>query len=200
MKTIIWDMGGVLLRTEDQSLRRTWEEKLGLQQGQLHDLIFGNDLSRQASIGKASQEDIWFWVQQKLSLTDQEMKDLRSDFFKYDLIDQDLMVYIRSLKQDYTVGMITNAWPDIRFMLTSVWHVADAFESIIVSAEVGIVKPDAAIYHMALEALDTAPGEAVFIDDYIENIRGAEAVGMKGIHFTDREKTIQQLNALLLST
>jgi len=200
MKTVIWDMGGVIVRTEDQSLRHRWEEKLGLQPGKLHDLVFNNELSRKASVGKAVEKDIQEWLKQHLSLDDQEINRLWEDFFEGDCIDQTLMKYIRSLKASYRVGMITNAWPNIRHMLTNVWQVADAFEAIIVSAEVGIVKPDPAIYGLALEALETAPGNAVFIDDFIENINGAEAVGMKGIHFTGREETIMKLNTLLTSS
>jgi len=197
MKAVIWDMGGVLLRTADQSLRREWEQKLGLQEGELHDLVFGNDLSRRASLGQASEEDVWNWVQGRLSLDDQKLADLRRDFFLHDLIDSQLVDFIRALKEEYTVGMITNAWPNIRHMLTAVWGVADAFEKIIVSAEEGLVKPDPAIYKLALAALDIAPADAVFVDDFIENVDGARAVGMRAVHFTGREDAIRQLGSML---
>ena len=197
MKAVFWDMGGVLLRTEDQSPRRSWEQKLGLEPGQLHDLVFGSEISRAASIGKASEEDIWLRVQQQLTLSDSDLQALRHDFFKNDVMDPVLMDYIRTLGDRYRVGMITNAWPNIRHMLTDIWHTADAFETIIVSAEEGIVKPDPEIYLLALRKLGVSASESIFIDDFIQNIRGAEAVGMHALQFINRDQVLHDLELIL---
>jgi len=197
MKAVIWDMGGVLVRTEDQTRRQAWEQKLGLKPGELHDIVFKNDISDKASRGEASEEEIWKWVQQQLELSEEALTELRSDFFAGDSVDPILLEYIRSLKSGCLTGMITNAWPGIRHWLTEIWKVADAFDSIIVSAEVGLIKPGPEIYHLALDQLGVLPGEAVFIDDLIENIHGAEAVGMKAVLFTTREDALNQLADLL---
>ena len=45
------------------------------------------------------------------------------------------------------------------------------------------MKPKAEIYLLALEQLKVSPSEAVFVDDFIENVIGAQAVGMSAIHF-----------------
>lgn len=58
------------------------------------------------------------------------------------------------------------------------------FDVVIVSCEVGVCKPDQAIYRICLERLDVAAGRALFVDDRIENLRGAEAVGVQTFHFT----------------
>jgi epoxide hydrolase-like predicted phosphatase len=67
----------------------------------------------------------------------------------------------------------------------------------IVSAEVGVMKPDARIYRIALEKLGVAPAEAVLLDDFPKNVEGARAVGMAAIHFTRPEQALDELKRLL---
>jgi len=57
------------------------------------------------------------------------------------------------------------------------------FEDIVVSGTVGMRKPEAEIYLHALARFGLAPHEALFVDDLLENVRAAEAVGIVGHHF-----------------
>ncbi len=59
----------------------------------------------------------------------------------------------------------------------------DWFEIIILSGEVGIVKPDPVIYHILLEKIKRNANECLFIDDAPENIETANSLGFKTIHF-----------------
>jgi 2-haloacid dehalogenase len=61
------------------------------------------------------------------------------------------------------------------------------------------MKPDAGIYRIALEKLSVAPQEAVLLDDFIENVKGAQAAGMQAIHFTQPEPALKELQKLLAS-
>ena len=61
----------------------------------------------------------------------------------------------------------------------------DRFRAILVSGDEKLVKPNAAIYRLALSRFGVAAGDAVFVDDRADNVAGAEAVGMTGIVFTD---------------
>ncbi len=58
------------------------------------------------------------------------------------------------------------------------------FRDIVVSGDERILKPDPAIYRLLLDRNGLAASSCVFIDDSEKNVRGAEAVGMKAIHFT----------------
>jgi len=68
-------------------------------------------------------------------------------------------------------------------MLTERWKIADAFDVLVISAEVGIAKPDALIFSLALERLGVSAEEAVFVDDFVENIEAARAYGLHTVHF-----------------
>ena len=74
---------------------------------------------------------------------------------------------------------------------------AHFFEVIIISAEVGITKPNTEIYKKALEALSIAPSEAIFIDDNPNNTQGARKCGIDAIEFTGFENLHQSLNHAL---
>ena len=194
---VLWDLGGVILKTTDTSHREAWEKQFDLEPWGLEKLVFGNKVSRQASGGEASVDEIWKYVQDQLELVDEDMADFKKDFFAGDEIDQDLMNFIRSIKKIMKSGMITNAWPGMRHYIEDVWNIANAFDVIVVSAEVKLVKPHPEIYNLALVQLELNPEETIFIDDFIENVQGAEAIGMTGIHFVSTDDVVAKLRGLL---
>lgn len=72
----------------------------------------------------------------------------------------------------------------------------DAFDAVVLSGVVGFAKPDAEIYRLAARRLGLEPGECVFVDDLRRNVDGAVAAGMVGIHHSDIESTVVELQAL----
>ncbi|MCJ7707703.1 MAG: hypothetical protein MUO38_08815, partial [Anaerolineales bacterium] len=76
IRAIIWDLGGVLLRTEDGSARLRWEERLGLQPGSLERLLFDNEVAQQASVGLATADQVWTWLLRRLDLPESDRQAL----------------------------------------------------------------------------------------------------------------------------
>ena len=66
-----------------------------------------------------------------------------------------------------------------------------------ISAEVGLHKPQPEIYRLAAERVGAEPGDCVFVDDLRENCEGAEAVGMTAVLHRDADATIAALEGLL---
>lgn len=126
----------------------------------------------------------------------EEWTTIRNDFFAGDIVDRDLLNFLRSLRGTHKTGLISNNWSDLRDYLVRE-KMIDAFDHIIISAEVGVAKPDARIFQIALDEAGVRPEEAVFVDDFYVNIEGCEKVGMKGIHFKDTQLVLQQLKQLL---
>lgn len=96
--------------------------------------------------------------------------------------------------------MITNAWDTIRHYMETRWHIADAFDVLVISAEEHLAKPDARIYQLALTRLGVQPQESVFVDDMEVNVLGAKAVGMHAILFRSTPQILADLGALLEET
>jgi epoxide hydrolase-like predicted phosphatase len=196
IKAVIWDIGGVIMRTEDPTPRDELTKDLGVTREYLNELIWGGEMGTKAQIGEVSPEEIWSYVRSELKLTPGEFPDLRERFFGGDVLDIQLVDFIRSIQLHYKIGIISNAWQGIAGSLVE-WGIDDAFEMVVGSGDVGIMKPDPRIYQIALERLNVEPHEAVFVDDFIENIHGARQLGIHAVHFRDRTQTIQELAKLL---
>jgi putative hydrolase of the HAD superfamily len=182
IRAVIFDIGGVLVRTEDQEPRRKWERRFGLPEWGLADLVFNCPASRRASVGQATRHEVWAEVARRLSLTPAELEELKVDFWRGDVWDAGLLTFIRSLRPRYKTGILSNAWPDAREAVKA--HVnGEAFDVIVISGEEGVEKPDPEIYRRALERLKVTPAEAVFVDDMPVNVEAARALGMHGMQF-----------------
>jgi epoxide hydrolase-like predicted phosphatase len=196
IRAVYFDFGGVLVRTEFQAPRQHLAERLGLEYEDLIRIVFESETARQASLGLIDEQTHWEATLRALRLPADGRQALTDAFFGGDVVDRALIAFLRSLRPQYKVGLISNAWSGLRDYITAQGF-ADAFDAMIISAEVGLIKPEAAIYRLALESLGVQPAEAVFVDDFIENIEGARAIGMHAIHFQQPEQALEDLKSLL---
>jgi len=197
IKAVIWDIGGVIARTEDKGPRNQLAADLGISRDRLNDLVFGGLKGTQAQLGEITVEELWAYVHHELNLLPDEFTDLRDRFFGGDIIDYQIIDYIREINQNYKMAILSNAWDDLREVLTYQWEIVDAFDSITISGEEGVKKPAPTIFYISLNKLGVAPAEAVFIDDFIENIHSAANLGIHTIHFTSPDKALKDLELIL---
>jgi len=81
-------------------------------------------------------------------------------------------------------------WPSFRDKHA---HLFDRFRDVVVSGDEKLVKPDPAIYRLALDRFGLAPREAVFVDDNRDNVAAAAALGIAAVHFTDVDALRREL-------
>ena len=197
IQAVIWDLGGVLLRTEDYAPRQGLAQRYGMSLDEIEGFVFSGDSGDRAQLGEISADQHWENLRHKLGLTTTEMREFQEAFWGGDQLDTELVEYIRQLRKRYKTGLLSNAFSDLRRLVTDIWQFADAFDEMIISAEVGLVKPDPRIYRLALERLGVAPEAAVFIDDLRRNVVGAQAVNLHTIHFENPQQARQELEYLL---
>ncbi|OQY43898.1 MAG: hypothetical protein B6242_13770 [Anaerolineaceae bacterium 4572_78] len=191
LKAIIFDFGGVLLRTHDHSYRTRWDDKVGLLHGEFENYIFNSDVGVQAQLGQVTWQVIWMEAQKRFHLSDEESHQAQRDFFRGDTLDTDLVDDIRHLKEHYLIGLLSNThYPNGNTLLRE-HNLNILFDFSVTSAEVGIMKPDPQIYHIVLERGGISAHQALFIDDSLSNIQTAKKLGMKTIHFTN-PKTVRE--------
>ena len=195
----MFDLGGVIVRTEYQAPRQHLAERFGMDYDDMDRIVFGggaNGSAARATLGEISEEEHWQNVMKVLKRPASERERIRAEFFAGDVVDRTILDFLRSIKPKYKTGLISNAWSGLRkYILHEKFD--DAFEYMIISAEVRAAKPDPKIYQIALEQLQVKANEAVFVDDFIENIEACKKAGMKGILFKDPESAIKQVKALL---
>ncbi|MCX7855727.1 MAG: HAD family phosphatase [Anaerolineae bacterium] len=181
MRAVVWDWGGVLMRTMDVRPRMAWERRLRLHPGGLADVVFGSPAWDQAQRGEASVDDLWAEVADRLGIGEADLSALRRDFWAGDRLDEELVGLIRELRRaGIRNGLLSNHIPEVRQFLGDLEPLLDA---VVISGEEGVLKPDPAIYRIALERLGVAPEEAVFVDDWKPNVEGARQLGMVGVLF-----------------
>ena len=90
-------------------------------------------------------------------------------------------------------GLVSNSWSTGHYDRDLL---AELFDAVVISGEVGLNKPEPEIYELAAERVETEPGACLFIDDLRENCEAAEAVGMRAIRHREPGQTIAELAEL----
>lgn len=181
IEAIIFDVGGVLVRTADHSGRAVWEKRLGLASGGAEAVVLNSEMGHRAQRGEITNEALWNWVGKFLELGD-ELPAFRQDFWRGDLVDEKLVALIRKLRRSYKLAIISNA-TDALLETLAVYSLLDEFDLVVGSAYEGVMKPNRLIYERTLVRLESAAEKSVFIDDAPANVAGARALGMNAILF-----------------
>ncbi|MEA4910166.1 MAG: HAD family phosphatase [Anaerolineaceae bacterium] len=197
IKAVIWDMGGVIMRTQDPEPRSKLAERYGLTRAGLEKIIFGSDSAQLAEAGKITGEQHWRNMSAQFSLDEVGLADFQTSFWGGDRADGELVEYIRSLRPQYRTALLSNAWSTARLEISQAYDVLDAFDLSIFSAEVNLAKPDPAIFRLAIERLGILPQEAIFVDDFIANVEAAARLGIHAVQFHNTAQAHGDVDALL---
>jgi 2-haloacid dehalogenase len=112
------------------------------------------------------------------------------------LIPETVDILHRLKKAGYRLYGLTN-WSAEKFSLIKEKYEAfHLFEDIVVSGEVGLVKPDPAIFRLLLQKIHRQPDECLVIDDSLENIEAAQKMGFVTHHFTSPASLEVELHQL----
>ncbi len=104
---------------------------------------------------------------------------------------------IRELRREgYRTGILTNNVRDWREEWTASIPM-DLFDVVVDSSEVGLRKPDPAIFHLVCSRLGVTPDQAVFLDDSPGHVRAAEALGLHGVVFANPVDGLAALDEIL---
>ncbi|MBI4983324.1 HAD family phosphatase [Candidatus Woesearchaeota archaeon] len=200
-KLIIFDLGGVVTSPAVETIDHRVADFLEVSTSELRSTT--SEYKAELTKGNIGLIDVYTRVAEKLmlQLTPTEILTKHLGIYREALseFNQNTLSVIERLKPTYTVVALANAEREvipISIELGLYLH----FEHYYISCELGIMKPDAIAYQTVLDDYHCLPEEAVFIDDKLENVQGAERLGIKGIHFTpktDLEKELVKLGVKL---
>ncbi|MGE5223428.1 MAG: HAD family hydrolase [Omnitrophica WOR_2 bacterium] len=197
IRAVIFDLGGVLVRTEDRATRLELCRQLGLTYEQLSSAVFDSPTAIQATLGEISAESHWKNLLASLQWSNGGKAEFEGLFWGGDSLNTGLVETIRSLRPRYKTALLSNAWDDVREKVIDRWNLLPLFDVVIISAEVRLAKPDPRIYELAVDRLGVKPEEAVFIDDFIDNVKAARDAGLYAIQFINNAQTTGELRSLL---
>jgi putative hydrolase of the HAD superfamily len=92
----------------------------------------------------------------------------------------DTFTVIPKLFERFTLGIISNTWPSLDRVFRN-RRLRHYFDTFVMSSVLGVYKPHVKMYTTALEELQLAPEETIFVDDSVENLEGAATLGMQAI-------------------
>lgn len=185
---ILCDFDGVL-RQFDHTVQAEIEARYGLP---LRKTAFDPALLLPATLGHVSEAQ---WVESiAAALGGGERARLAAQEFSLVpfWVDEEVRALLARAQERVPLVLVTNAMDTLeehidRLGLT---YFADAVVS---SARVGVAKPDSRIYEIAAELAGAVPERCLFVDDRLENVTAARALGMTGVHF----RSVQDLVAAL---
>lgn len=112
------------------------------------------------------------------------------------VVDKEVVKIVSRLSSQYKLALISNAPSKLIRSILAENDLEKYFDEIIVSSEVGIVKPSPEIFQLTLQKLVVDPSEAVFIDDNIRHVSGAKEVGIQAIEFKSASQLKNELSGL----
>jgi putative hydrolase of the HAD superfamily len=134
-------------------------------------------------VGKEDPSTMWRSIGDDLGLSSQEVDDLSRGFWGEPVWNDGVFGLIDS-NQSVKHAVLSDAWMGTREIMRPRIN-SDVFDTVMFSAEEGRSKPGAEIFLRMSSRLGVEPTRILFVDDRIENVKGARAVGMKATQFTD---------------
>jgi putative hydrolase of the HAD superfamily len=121
---------------------------------------------------------------------------IAEDIALWTRINPALLIWVRSLRgHGLKTGILSNMPVNISSYLRDSADWLHDFHHILFSCEVGLIKPDAAIYQACMKGMGVKPEETLFIDDRPVNVEGARAVGMRALVFESADQLASDVRA-----
>lgn len=196
IKTIIFDIGNVLAGFEWKAFFRSFgysEEILD----RLAKATVENGMWAEYDRGVWSDEEILNAFIENDPGIEKELRESLKDFHglitRYDYA----IPWIKEWKEKgYQVLVLSNFSDKAYKECQDALDFLDYVDGGILSYRDKVIKPQPEIYQLLMERYNLVPGECVFMDDTLKNVTAAAELGIHAIHFTSREKAIEELKKL----
>lgn len=196
---LLVDFGGVLTSSVWESFADFCRDK-GLAEDSMRRLFREDPAAladlRELETGRMEEHEFEGRFAERLGLED--AADLIDSMFRGMKPSEPMVAAVRAARNSgIRTGLVSNSWSTSHYDRALL---AELFDAVVISAEVGLHKPQPEIYLLASKRLGVEPEQCVFLDDLRENCAGAEAVGMTAILHRDVATSVARLEQLLRFT
>ncbi|MEX1008029.1 MAG: HAD-IA family hydrolase [Acidimicrobiia bacterium] len=187
---VVFDIGGVLLPERTALGRMRWAARLDVEADQFNELVWGaiNTVGLPYEI-----DDVASVLRADTGLDAPDVALLLADFNEHWVLEDRLEEFLGRLRPRYRTGILTNAPAGVRFATTHRLALDRLVNAVVISGEEGVEKPDERIYRLMTDRLGVDAEQCVFIDDRLDNVEGARAVGMSALEFVSVGDTLAWL-------
>ena len=185
LRALILDFGGVLVHAQNPAALRRLARLAKLPD---EDFVRRYWEHRVAYDGGLPVADYWARVLDR-QCDEQTLQDLiRADVDSWTVYRDEVWSLASAFRaRGGRAAILSNGVPEIVDVIRRHRDLADFFDAVIISCEVGCAKPDPAIYRMALERLGVGARDALFVDDLPQNVDAAAALGLQTLLFRGDE-------------
>lgn len=186
IKAVIFDLYGVLIANSWQEFKHAYFT-IGSPEWQT--MV---ELGRCVDAGTAEYETFVDYISDYTG----ESQDAVRGHLEHNVANEQLLEYVElKLKPHYKLGVLSNASTRLSNEILSA-NQAALFDAVILSRDVGHVKPDPQMYLAIAEKLEVMPTECLYVDDQALYVEGANAVGMTGVVYRDDDQVIRTLEKI----
>ena len=183
---VIFDLDGVIRDWNDSEMSDV-ETAFGLEPGTILAVGFSEDLGPASMTGRITYRE---WMDEiRRRVIDRHGDSVAGALDEWEanvgLVDTEMLDVVRTVRRQTTVALLSNATTRLRSDLHKL-DLVDELDVIFNTAEIGVAKPDAAVFHHVLDQLGLTAEQALFIDDLAVNVEGARAVGITAHQHVDR--------------
>lgn len=192
---LIMDLDGVI-RHWDQAAVTAGDAELGVPSGTIAAAAFEPDLLKRAMRGELTADE-WYAAAGAVVAGKHGVDAGAAGRVMAEVgwsIDESVMELVDRTRRRVPVALLSNASTRLREDLETS-GIAERFDAVISSAEIGVIKPEPEAYEAAAKALGVEPGRCMMVDDREENVAGAAAAGMHAVRFTSGEDLARHLQA-----
>jgi putative hydrolase of the HAD superfamily len=152
------------------------------------------NLNLSSDYGYISHED---FTQQASVLIGRSTVEIEAIMQRDHIRNVALVAYVQSLRPAYKVAMLSNVGRGVINRLFSDEELDELFDVVVLSSEVGMVKPDPEIFNFTSDKLGISPENCLMVDDLESNITGAQTIGMHGVVFSTTDSFVSGVQPLL---
>lgn len=197
----MFDIGGVLERVDAPDFRDQWRRRLGFSVAYFEAAVARVDPDGIVVTGGLSEQRLRLQYAGALGLSPEQADLFMADMWAWYCGDLDdaLVSYVRGLRPRFKTGILSNSADGARREEERRYCFSELVDDIVYSHEVGMAKPDPAIFALTCQRLDVQPQEVIFVDDLPANVEAAASFGLRPVLHQRTVDTIARIERLVAS-
>ncbi|HEY4046819.1 MAG TPA: HAD family phosphatase, partial [Acidobacteriaceae bacterium] len=195
LRAVIFDYGEVLSQPANPTAHRNLLRVAGVPQEVFDKLYWDYRLDYDAGILNSSTYWEKIGAEAGTEFTSGQIQEMRAlDARMWTDLNEPMVAWALEIKRaGFLIGILSNMGEGVHRAMRDSFTWLDQFDTHVWSYEVGMVKPDPAIYAEAVRRLRIQPAEALFIDNLEINVAGARDAGLRSVVFRDVDQLSQEL-------
>jgi putative hydrolase of the HAD superfamily len=197
IKALLFDFGRVISAQKPPALFQRYEQDLGLPPGTINTRMFDSVAWQETLVGRMTMDDFWQAIGPALGLASPaDIKAFQHRYYGDETLNEDVAALIRTLSGQFRLAVLSNSPPGLARWLND-WQLLQFFDVVFCSGDEGIAKPDPRAFRATIERLGVEPHESLFVDDTLQHVETARALGLHAVVFTSARALVEDLRQLL---